>query len=185
MKRVFSSWLMALLITWTPPAVALELFGVMLESTSRDELREAVKNAGLVLIREGGEDNWFDIYDSTTVLVGSMHFYLGFVKQDQRFAFAEYEFSGFTSKSLLPRLKRKYGEPAVEGGRFVSDHVYRWQRDGIDIELSSDWSNYKTRLIYINPVNMAKVMLQRIQVTKKIQPRFFVKSVSKEEQQVS
>lgn len=161
MNRIYSFLLSLFLITWTPPAVALELFGVMLESTSRDELREAAKNAGLVLIREGGEDNWFDIYDSTTVLAGSIHFYLGFVKQDQRFAFAEYEFSGFTSSSLLPRLKRKYGEPAVEGGRFVSDHVYRWQRDGIDIELSSDWSNYKTRLIYINPVNMAALQAER------------------------
>ncbi len=161
MQRCYAYLFTICFCVWTPSATALELFGVVLESTNRDELREAAKNAGLELIREGGEDNWFDIYDSRTVLAGSVHFYLGFVKQDQRFAFAEYEFSGFRSQSLLPRLKRKYGDPVVEGGRYVSDATYRWRRDGIEIELSSDWSNYKTRLIYVNPVNMAALQAER------------------------
>ena len=149
------------LLTLAPPAAALELFGVALESTNRDELREAAKDAGLVLIREGGEENWFDIYDSREAFAGSRHFYLGFVKEDQRFAFAEYEFSGVDTNSLVRKLSRKYGAPRVESGRFFSDQRYRWQRDGIKIELASDWRSYRTRLSYINPPNMAALLAER------------------------
>ena len=143
------------------PAAALELFGVALESTNRDELRDAAGKAGLVLVREGGDDNWFDVYDSSAVLNGSIRFYLGFVKQDQRLAFAEYEFRGLNSKQLERKLTLKYGKAEVQGGRYFSDHSYRWQRDGIEIELSSDWQNYKTRLIYLIPENMADLHAER------------------------
>jgi len=144
-----------------PRAAALELFGVQLESAARDELRNAARGAGLVLIREGGEENWFDLYDSSAVLEGSRRFYLGFVKQDQRFAFAEYEFIGLQHKRILQNLTRKYGPAEVQGGRFASDHRYRWRRDGIQIELSSDWQNYRTRLIYTDPENMAALLAER------------------------
>jgi hypothetical protein len=143
------------------PAAALELFGIALESTNRDELRDAAGKAGLVLLREGGDDNWFDVYDSSAVLDGSIRFYLGFVKQDQRFAFAEYEFRGLNSKQLERNLTLKYGKAEVRGGRYFSDHSYRWQRDGIEIELTSDWQNYKTRLIYLVPENMADLHAER------------------------
>lgn len=161
MRRFFITVIATLLLTLARPAAALELFGVALESTNRDELRVAAKNAGLVLIREGGEDNWFDIYDSTAVLAGSHHFYLGFVKQDQRFAFAEYTFSGVDTNSLVRMLSRKYGAPQVESGRFFSDQRYRWLRDGIKIELESDWRRYRTRLSYIDPPNMAALLAER------------------------
>ncbi len=153
--------LLALLLPASPGAIALELFGVSLESTNRDELREAAKQAGLALIREGGEDNWFDLYDSSTVLPGSKRFYLGFVKQDQRFAFAEYEFSGLKTNRMLGELTRKYGAAEVRRGRFVSDRSYHWQRDGIQIDLVSDWSQYKTRLSYTHPANLADLLKEK------------------------
>lgn len=161
MTAIAKSAIAALLLALAPQASALELFGVELETTARDELRDAAKNAGLVLIREGGDDNWFDLYDSSAVLEGSVRFYLGFVKQDQRFAFAEYEFVGLQQKRLLENLTRKYGPAEVEGGRFVSDRRYRWRRDGIEIELNSDWHNYRTRLIYTEPRNMAALLAER------------------------
>ena len=143
------------------PVAALELFGVTLESTTRDALRQAAGEAGLELLREGGEDNWFDAYDSSAVLDGSTRFYLGFVKRDQRFAFAEYEFRGLNQKQLVRNLTAKYGEAEVHEGRFVSDRSYRWQRDGVRIELSSDWQNYKTRLLYVIPENMAALLAEK------------------------
>ncbi len=132
-----------------------------LESTSRSELRSAVKAAGVVLIREGGKENWFDVYDSSRALAGSSRLYLGFVKQDLRFAFAEYEFGSLISRQLLSNLTAKYGAAEIQSGRFISDRKYRWQRDGIAIELSSDWRNRKSRLSYINPVNMADLLAER------------------------
>jgi hypothetical protein len=150
-----------LMLGLSPAAPALELFGVNLETTNRDELRNAVRDAGVVLIREGGEANWFDAYDSATVLVGSSRLYLGFVKQDQRFAFAEYEFNGLNPQPILNSLTVKYGPAETRAGRFLSDRNYRWQRDGIEIELSSDWQNYKIRLSYINPANMADLLAEQ------------------------
>ncbi|MDJ0778123.1 MAG: hypothetical protein QNJ85_09685 [Gammaproteobacteria bacterium] len=137
------------------PAMALELFGVTLESTTRDELSEAVRQAGVELLREGGETSNFDVYDSSAVMPGSSRLYLGFEPLDQRFAFAEYEFVGTDTRRLLTELARKYGSPEVDPGRFLSDHGYRWQRDGIEIRLQSDWANYRTRLSYAEPAALA------------------------------
>ena len=144
------------------PAAALDLFGVALESAGGDELRRAVVDAGMVPIREGVADEWFDIYDSSAVLAGSARFYLGVVKQDQRFAFAEYEFRGLNPKPILQRLTAKYGAAdEIQAGRYLSDRGYRWRRDGIDIELVSDWQNYRFRLSYIDARNLADLQAER------------------------
>lgn len=153
--------LLCLLIGPHQPVAALELFGVDIESTSRDELRGAVKDAGVVLIREGGDDEWFDVYDSSTVFTGSTRLYLGFVRADQRFAFAEYEFNGFNSKRILRDLTTRYGAAETRAGQYVSDSSYLWQRDGIEIRLSSDWHNYKTRLSYVKPANLADLRAEQ------------------------
>ena len=147
--------------TLSLPVMALELFGVSLEATNRDELRKAAREAGLVLIREGGDDKWFDLYDSSGILTGSKRFFLGFVKKGRRFAFAEYEFRGLNSQQMLRNLTIKYGPAETRIGRYVSDRSYHWQRDGIDIELSSDWQNYKTRLIYIHPLNLVDLRTEQ------------------------
>ena len=153
--------LLCLIVGSIQPALALELFGVSLQSTDRTELRSAVKAAGVILIREGGKENWFDVYDSSRALAGSSRLYLGFVKQDLRFAFAEYEFESLISRQLLSNLTAKYGAAEILAGSFISDRKYRWQSDGIDIELSSDWRNHKSRLSYINPANMADLLAER------------------------
>ena len=143
------------------PATALELFGVELETTDRDALRAAVKEAGVELIREGGETAWFDVYDSAAVLPGSRRLYLGFVKADARFAFAEYEFTGLDAQPMLAALSGKYGEPETRAGRYLTDRSYRWQRDGVAIELAADWHNYRLRLSYVVPRNLAALQAER------------------------
>ena len=148
------------------PALALELFGVNLEATSRDELRDAAKRAGVILIREGSADIWFDAYDSSAVLAGSSQLYLGFVKADLRFAFAEYEFKGIHLKRLLRDLEGKYGKAITRRGSFISDNSYSWKSDGIEISLSSNWHNYRTRLVYIDPANMADLVAERAKAGK-------------------
>ena len=162
MQTIFKiAFLVGLIGGSIQPAIALELFGVNLNSTNSAELRIAVKTAGARLIREGGEDNWFDVYDSSDALAGSIRLYLGFVKQDQRFAFAEYEFKSLNPAQMLSKLTTKYGAAETHAGSFISDRKYRWQRDGIEIELSSDWQHHVTRLSYINPVNMSVLLAER------------------------
>ena len=153
--------LAVLLICLPQVALALELFGVALETTSRDELRAAVKQTGIETIQEAGEEQWYDVYDSSAVLDGSSRLYLGFVKADQGFAFAEYEFPGIDASHLLQRLKLKYGDADADAGRYMSDRSYRWQRDGIEIKLISDWKNYRTRLSYIDSSNLATLQAEQ------------------------
>ncbi|MCP4494171.1 MAG: hypothetical protein GY820_43735 [Gammaproteobacteria bacterium] len=102
------------------------------------------------MIRKGGETKWFDVYDSRKVLPGSSRLYLGYVKQDRRFAFAEYEFIGLKSSQILDKLSQKYGKPAIVPGKYLSDKRYRWQKTGINIELSDNWRLYRCRLSYVN-----------------------------------
>ncbi len=161
MGRIGRYIIIGTLLATAGPATALELFGVDLEATDRDALRAAVKQAGVELIREGGDDAWFDVYDSASVLPGSRRLYLGFVKADARFAFAEYEFVGLDAKPMLAALSGKYGKPETRGGRYLTDRSYRWQRDGVVIELVADWHNYRLLLSYVLPQNLATLQMER------------------------
>ncbi len=131
-------------------ASAAELFGIPLNAAKHDDLVRAVKQAGVSLIREGGKTKWYDIYDSQTILPGSSRLYLGYVKKDRRFAFAEYEFMGLKQSQMLEKLSLKYGNPVIVSGKYISDKRYRWQKNGIDIELTADWRHHRSRLSYVN-----------------------------------
>ena len=141
-------YLPLLWLVFAQPLQALELFGKDLSATTRDEFRVAVKQSGAKLLSEAGKDAFFDVYEGGALLHNATRLYLGFVKQNNRFAFVEYEFTGLQQPAMLVRLKQKYGEPDKQAATFISDFRYRWQVDGIQIELYQDWSNYKTRLSY-------------------------------------
>ncbi len=141
---------------------AVELFGLQLANASQNQLRDAAKKAGVILIRESNESLWFDSYDSSSVLPGSSRLYLGFVRKDQRFAFAEYEFVGLKHAQMLTRLNQKYGPGKISRGKFISDHEYRWQQDGVQIIFKTDWQNYRTRLSYVNPITLKQLKIERL-----------------------
>ncbi len=143
-----------LLLVISSPVSAVSLFGVDLATGNRDQLRAAVKNARAVLVSEAGSEEFFDVYEGEGILPGAQRLYLGFSKQDQSIAFVEYEFNGLRQPELLVQLTRKYGEPQVDQGKFISDGRQRWEQGGIRIQLVIDWSAYKTRLQYFNPSNI-------------------------------
>jgi len=148
-----------LLLQLTAPfAHAVSLFGIELAQTQRPELRDAVKQAGAVLEKEAGEGEFFDRYGSQTLLPGSDKLFLGFVKADQQFAFAEYEFHGFRHPRMLSRLTERYGEAEVLKQDYLSDTVLRWQNQGIEILWFQDWSQYKFRLQYRHPQNLTRLL---------------------------
>lgn len=144
------------------PVAAVELFGVQLQTTNRDELRGAVQQSGATLISEGNDEQWFDVYDSSTLLPGSRRLYLGFVRSNGAFSFAEYEFPGLVTDRLLSMMEGKYG-PAneVRKGRFLSDQRFIWSRDDLNIELFSDWSNYRVLLSYQNASNLLQLQAEQ------------------------
>ena len=157
-KKAMKTSLLLVLLMLSPSLVqAAELFGVDLASTERDELRSAVKNAGLKLISEAGDDAFFDSYESDLVLSKSTRLYLGFVKQDRKFAFAEYEFIGLKQPVLVKKLNQKYGKAMLKSGKFLTDQAYKWQSGGVEIELYTDWSNYRTRLLYSIPEQLVRL----------------------------
>ncbi len=136
---------------------AAELFGLPLRSSTLDQMRTVVKQAGATLILESGEGQPYDIYDSRELLTGSIRLYLGHVGEDRRLAFVEYEFVGLKRPLVLQMLSDKYGKPDARTGKFISDPGYHWVENGIDIILRSDWQNYRTRLSYVDPVALAEL----------------------------
>lgn len=132
-------------------AVAAELFGIQLKSSTLDQLRVAVKEAGASVILESNDTQPYDIFDSTGILPGSSRLYIGHAGQNRQTAFVEYEFPGLKQASMLELLSAKYGSPAVRKAKFVSDNRYSWEVNGIAITLWCDWQNYRTLLSYVVP----------------------------------
>ncbi len=128
-----------------------------LNGATRDELRLAIENAGVKLIRHAGKGTFYDIYQGNAVLHKADQLYLGYVKRDKKFAFAEYEFSGLKHPFLLIKLNKKYGLAKPVKGEFISDRSYSWVSKGTQITLSPDWKSYKTRLIYSNPAALKEL----------------------------
>ncbi len=157
MGRLF----LILLLVLSPPSRAVQLFGVDLATARRDALRQAVKQAGAELITEAGEDGFFDAYRSDKLLTDSRRLYLGFVKDDGAFAFAEYEFPGLEQPRMLRKLSQRYGPPSETRGRFLSDRIYRWYQGPILIELRQDWPLHAMRLSYRREAGLRRLRAER------------------------
>lgn len=144
-------------LLFAPCGIAAELFGVQLPSATLDQLRTAVKQSGATLIRESGEGQPYDIYNSKALLAESSRLYLGYTGEDRRFAFVEYEFIGLQQSGMIQKLNARYGQPEIQKGQYISDRSYQWVVNGIQISLQGDWQNYRTRLIYADSVAVTKM----------------------------
>ncbi len=151
------------------PASAVELFGVDLASAQRDSLRQAVRQAGAELISEAGDNDFFDAYRSDTLLTESRRLYLGFVKADGAFAFAEYEFPQLRNPRMLRKLTERYGPPERISGKFLSDTEYRWRQPPVEITLRQDWPAHALRLIYARPDQLQRLQQERLEVLRRQQ----------------
>jgi len=133
---------------------ALNLFATNINNTDRVAFREAIRNSGANVVREAGEDNWFDVYDMSASFKQSKRFFVGYDKASGRFAFAEHQLAYNYFSTMLLRLQAKYGEATKTFGKFDSDLKYSWVVDGITIELQQQWAKNNTRLSYIHPQNL-------------------------------
>ncbi len=146
-----------ILCAYSLPSFSLELFGVDLESADKNTLRNAIKQAGAKLIREGGLSNFYDIYDSKKLFENSEYLYTGFTKEGGKFAFLEYQFPANQHANLHKKLKNKYGPARYSKGTFLSDNLLQWQTGNILITLRKDFYKNKSLLIYEIPENRAKL----------------------------
>jgi len=151
MQRIFLS---LILLTMSSSLPAFELFGVNINETDRNKLRDVIRNSGANVVREAGDDNWYDIYDMSASFTQSKRLFVGYEKATGKFAFAEYQLPFDYFGMMLLRLKAKYGEPEVRYGRYESDKLYYWQIDGIDINFKQEWADNISRLIYSSAENL-------------------------------
>jgi len=151
MQRILFTLLLLLL---TKPLLAFELFGTNINNTDRDQLRGIIRNTGANVVREAGDDNWYDIYDMSAKFEQGKRLFVGYEKTAGRFAFAEYQLPYDYFDMMLLRLKAKYGEPVVRYGRYDSDKLYAWNIDGIDIRFTQDWNRNISQLVYSQPENL-------------------------------
>ena len=150
------------------PAHAVKLFGVELVGVSQAQLRSAAERVGAKKIKYATKFEFFDAYDSSSILDGSDKLYLGFDKKDQKFVFAEYEFKGWDYSKMLFMLTKKYGKPQTIKGKYISDMTYLWQAPGMQIQLTKDWANYKYRLLYVIPERLKAHRLYKKQIDEAI-----------------
>lgn len=154
MRRILLTFC-ALVVSFS--SSGFELFGVNVATTNRSAFREVIRNSGAEVIREAGDDNWYDIYNLSATFKASRRLFVGYDKQTTRFAFAEYQLPYDYFNTMLLRLQAKYGQSKKQYGEFSSDTQHRWLIDGIDIVLQQDWHQNKTRLLYSLPPNLANL----------------------------
>lgn len=147
------------------PCVAVELFGVPLAQANKGNLGMAARAAGAKLM-DTGRPEIYEVFESTEVLIESERLYLGFDAQDNGFAFAEYHISSLSHRRMLDKLKRKYGEPNEQKGKFISDQLYRWEVNGISISYQRQFGCRCSALRYTVPAKLGIVKKQHLQVQK-------------------
>lgn len=131
----------------------LELFGVPLKSATRDQLRQAFKQNGMLVIRED-KNNWVDAYDARKVLEGSSEFIAGYVDATDRFAFAAYIFFAFKDTQLVGKVidmvSLTYGAPTSQSGSYNMGPVSaEWDMgQGMGVMVCRGWPDTTTALIY-------------------------------------
>lgn len=157
-----------LCLLFTTPALAVELFGVPLANANKGSLGIAARAAGATLL-DTGKPEVYELFDSSAVLSGSQRLYLGFDVQDNRFAFAEYHIAPLLHRHMLSKLKRKYGEPKVDKGRFISDQLYHWEKSGISINYQRQWGCRCSELRYTLAAKSTEIMKQHQQIQKQRQ----------------
>jgi hypothetical protein len=142
-------------MVFTPVYAATTLFGVNLQRATKNEMRAAVRNSGARLIKEAGNECFYDEYASNKLLQNSSRLYLGYVKKDSQLAFVEYQLDGLQHPEMIQKLTRKYGKPETLRGKFQSDNRHQWLSGEVKILMYQDWAAYKTRLIYFLPQNLS------------------------------
>ncbi|MDH5517925.1 MAG: hypothetical protein OEY36_08950 [Gammaproteobacteria bacterium] len=144
-------YLLVIVLLLPAPLMAFELFGVNINQINRVDLRLAIRDSGAEVVREAGDDNWYDVYDMTSNFKQSKFLFVAYEKTTATFAFAEYHLPYDYFRSMLLRLTLKYGKPRVRYGNFESENRHYWTVDGIKIEITQNWNKNLTRLIYTQP----------------------------------
>lgn len=132
------------------------LFGIGLKCADRDMMREQIKNAGGVVIRENDE-HWGDSYSSENLLNGSTELYVSYSSSNNKVALARYKLPSRMDTHQVVKIRNmiasKYGEPSRSSGRpSVGEVVYMWYLpDGFNLAVARGWPDTTTYIAYKEP----------------------------------
>lgn len=166
---IFSSVILLMSAASSVAAASVSLFDVPIVGANRQQLHAKIvsklrpviaENKDGIVLERGKEDLWVDRYKSDTLLQYSSNLYVGYTRQDDLFAFAEYVFSGNRLDYLKEKLGFKYGAPKAIDGKFLTDTRYEWIIDGARISLRFDWPA-ATRVLYEDIGNMENLKNER------------------------
>lgn len=133
----------------------LQMFGVRLSTATRDEVRQALRQEGLVAQRE---DTAFaeDIYDAPNLMPGLLQLKFSYARDSQRLAKVDYIFTTFSDNAhvgeLMQRIERRYGRPAKVTGREESGPYHAvWRlQDQMEVFVGREWPSKTTYLKFFN-----------------------------------
>ncbi len=135
------------------------MFGVRLSTATRDEVRQALRQEGLVAQRE---DTAFaeDIYDAPNLMPGLLQLKFSYARDSQRLAKVDYIFTTFSDNAhvgeLMQRIERRYGRPAKVTGREESGPYHAvWRlQDQMEVFVGREWPSKTTYLKFFNAAVM-------------------------------
>lgn len=145
----------------TPPNVGqqgegwLQMFGVRLSTATREDIRQAMRQEGIVAQRE---DLAYaeDVYEAPNLMPGLLQLKFSYDPQSQRLAKVEYVFTTFSDNAhvgeLMQRIERRYGRPANVSGREESGPYHAvWRlQDQMEVFVGREWPSKNTYLKFFN-----------------------------------
>ena len=133
----------------------LQMFGVILSTATRAELRQAIRDEGLKPQRE---DDAFreDIYDALNWMPGLLQMKFSYAPQGQRLARVDYVFMTFSDNAHVEdvklRIEGRFGRPQSVTGREQSGPYQAVWRlpDQMEIFVAREWPQKTTQLRFTN-----------------------------------
>jgi len=136
-----------------------ELFGVVLDQAERSDLRAAIREAGVKVVRE--VDAYpYDLYDPSPWRSGATEMALGYTLDDQSFAVAEITFRSFNDTEQVRQIAEEVRDQLgpwqrVMGRRSEGPVEFEWQRGSVQVRVHRGWPDTTTYLTYEIPERFA------------------------------
>ena len=132
-----------------------KLFSVTIACTTREILREKIKEQNIVAIDEN-TSHWTDSYFTGAIIKGSSQLQVTYTREDL-FVSAKYTFVGRNNPSLIGKVKNKlvkrYGQPTkIHGEENKGPASFEWLLDdGIHLTVNRLWPDTTTFVVYTSP----------------------------------
>lgn len=131
------------------------MFGVRLSTATREQVRQALRQEGLVAQRE---DTALadDIYEAPNLMPGLLQLKFSYARESQRLTKVDYVFTTFSDNAhvgeLMQRIESRYGRPANVSGREESGPYHAvWRlQDQMEVFVGREWPSKTTYLQFFN-----------------------------------